>query len=52
VGAPNIGEHLSGIAGSCGLKQRISQPRCIAPLKVEGVAEHTSLVATARMQRA
>ena len=52
MGAPNIGEHLCSIAGSCGFEQRISEPWRIAPLKVEGVAKHSSLMATARVQRA
>ena len=41
-----------GLAGACGFKQNVSQPCCVAALKIEGLAEYPSLVPTARVRGA
>jgi hypothetical protein len=43
---------LEGLARACGFKQNISQPRCIATLQFEGLAEYPSLVPAAWVGRA
>jgi hypothetical protein len=43
MGSPNVGGDLRGLAGACGFKQNIPQPRCIASLKVERLAKYSSL---------
>ena len=40
-----------GLAGARGFKQGISQPRCVVALKIKCLAEHPSLVSTARVRR-
>ena len=40
-----------GFAGARGFKQGISQPRCVVALKIKCLAEHPSLVSTARVRR-
>jgi hypothetical protein len=35
----------------CGFKQGVSQPRCVVALKIKRLAEHPSLVSTARVRR-
>jgi hypothetical protein len=49
---PGIHRNRSSLTGECCIKQNISQPCRIAALKVEGVAEYSSLVPTTRMRRA
>jgi hypothetical protein len=49
MGAPSVRRKLEGLARARGLKQSISQPRCVAALKVEGLAEHPSFVPAARV---
>src|SRR5450631_733801 len=36
--------------GTCGFEQSIAQPRCIASLKIEGLAEYPSLMPASRMR--
>lgn len=52
MGPPSVRRNLGGLAGARGFKQHISQPRSIATLKVEGLAEYPSLVPPAWMRRA
>ena len=49
---PGVHRDRRDLAGACGFKQNVSQPRCVAPLKVEGLAEYPGLVPTARVRRA
>ena len=51
MGPPSVHRNLGGIAGACGFKQNISQPSCVAALKVKGFAEYPSLVPAARVRR-
>jgi hypothetical protein len=44
-------EIREAFAGACGFRQNLSQPRCVAALKVEGLAEYPSLVPTTRVRR-
>ena len=46
---PSVLFILEGFGGTCGLEQGIAQPRCIAPLKIEGLAEYPGLVAASQM---
>jgi len=39
-----------GFGGTCGFEQSAAQPRCIAPLKIEDLAEYPGLMPTSRMQ--
>ena len=41
---PSVVCNPDGLAGTCGFEQNIAQPRCIAPLKIEGLAEYPGLV--------
>ena len=52
MGPPCVRRNLGDLAGACGFKQNISQPRCVGALEVEGLAEYPSLVPAARMRRA
>lgn len=45
--APRVHRNRGGLAGACGVKQQLSQPGCVAALKVEGLAEYPGLVPTA-----
>jgi Zinc-binding dehydrogenase len=47
---PSVFPILEGFAGTCGLEQSIAQPRCIAPLKIEGLAEYPGLMPAPRMR--
>jgi len=49
---PGVHPNRGGLARACGFKQDVSQPRCVAALKVEGLAEYPGLVPTARVRRA
>jgi hypothetical protein len=40
MGSPSVGHNLEGLAQACGFKQNVAQPRCIGPLKIEGIAEN------------
>jgi hypothetical protein len=40
MGSPSVGQNLEGLAQACGFKQNVAQPRCIGPLKIEGIAEN------------
>jgi hypothetical protein len=51
MGPPSVGHNLEGFAQACGFKQNVAQPRCIGPLKIEGIAEYASLVPTSRVRR-
>ena len=50
MGPPRVGNHLGGLAGASPFKQNISQPRRVAALKVERLAECSSLVPAARVR--
>jgi hypothetical protein len=52
MGPPSVRRNLGGLAGARGFKQNISQPRSIAALKVEGLAEYPSLVPPAWVRQA
>ena len=43
---PSVLPILEGFGGTCGFEQSVAQPRCIAPLKIEGLAEYPGLIAT------
>ena len=51
MGPPSVGHNLEGFARACGFKQNVAQPRCIGPLKIEGIAEYAGLVPTSRVRR-
>ena len=42
---------LKGFGGTCGFEQSVAQPRCIAPLNIEGLAKYPGLMPTSRMRR-
>jgi hypothetical protein len=47
---PSVLPILEGFGGTCGFEQSVAQPRCIAPLKIEGLAEYPGLMPTSRMR--
>jgi hypothetical protein len=47
---PSILPTLEGFGGTCGFEQSIAQPRCVAPLKIEGLAENPGLMPASRMR--
>jgi len=51
IPAPSVLPVLEGLARAHGLEQSIAQPRSVAPLKVEGIAEHPSLVPASGVRR-
>ncbi len=48
--SPGILLILEGFGGTRGFQQSIAQPRCIAPLKIEGLAEYPGLVPASRVR--
>jgi hypothetical protein len=51
MGPPSVGRNLEGFTGACGFEQSVAQPRCIGPLKIEGIVEDVGLVPTSRVRR-
>ena len=49
---PSVRCNLEGLARACGVRQNVSQPRCVAALKVECLAEYPGLLPTPRVRRA
>ena len=47
---PNVLPILEGFGGTCGFEQSVAQPRCIAPLKIEGLAEYPGFMPASRMR--
>jgi hypothetical protein len=47
---PGVLPILKGFGGTCGFEQSVAQPRCIAPLNIEGLAEYPGLMPTSRMR--
>ena len=47
---PSVLPILQGFAGTCGFEQSMAEPRCIAPLNPERLAEHPGLMPTPRMR--
>jgi hypothetical protein len=50
MGSPNVRRNLRGLAETRGFKQNISQPSCIAALKIKRLTEYPSLMSAARVQ--
>lgn len=48
--SPSVLPILEGFDGTCGFEQSVAQPRCIAPLKIEGLAEYPGLMPPSRMR--
>jgi len=51
MASPRVGYKARGVPGARGFEQNVSQPRRIAPLKVERLAKYPSLVSAARVRR-
>jgi hypothetical protein len=49
---PDVLPIPEGFGGTCGFEQSVAQPRCIAPLKIESLAEYPGLMPTARVRLA
>jgi hypothetical protein len=47
---PRVYRDRRGLAGARGFKQNVSQPGCVAVLKVEGLAEYPGLVPASRVR--
>ena len=45
---PSVLPILEGFGRTRGIEQSVAQPRCIAPLKIEGLAEYPGLMPTPR----